>query len=217
MSRYTTMLRYIVENTYENNVGPYIGKTPEELCHGAAPYIFNFSFNIWNESDKLNFQTDFLMKYYMREIALETVGLWKLYLRNWLRTNMPYWNMKMAGFLRGNDLESFMKNPNSFTDIYTAAEDSTDNGSGENGGMSKYYEVPSRDVVNLTDHLNNATQVNNTNSYDNSGHRSTNHTLTHTTEATPNTIKIWSEYKKELENTYNQLLDAMNVLFMGIY
>lgn len=215
MSRYTTMLRYIVENAVVRNGGKI--KSPRENCNEAASLIFNFDFPIWNEGDRQLFEVDFLMRYYMREIGLETVQLWSLYLQNWLNTNMPYWNMKMNALLKGSSIDFFMKNPNSFTDIYTGVDDSSDRGSGENEGMSKYYEVPSRDISEITDHLNNANSVNNNNSYQSTGHKSTNHTLSHKTEATPGTIDIWMKYKSSIENTYNELINAMCPLFMGVY
>lgn len=215
MSRYTTMVRYIVENAVTRNSGKI--KSPLENCTNAAPLIFDFDFPIWSEEDRRKFEADFLMKYYMREIGLETVSLWKLYLQNWLNTNMPYWNMRMNAILKGSSIDFFMKNPNSFTDIYTGADDTSDSGRGESEGMSKYYEVPSRDIETITDHLNNATGANNSNNYQSSGHKTTNHTLSHKTEATPGTIDIWLKYKGAIDNTYKDMLDSMCPLFMGVY
>lgn len=215
MSRYTTMVRYIVENAVIRNSGKI--KSPGENCDVAADLIFDFDFPVWNESDRHKFEVDILMRYYMREIGLETVPLWKLYMQNWLNTNMPYWNMKMSALLKGSSIDFFMKNPNSFTDIYTGVDDSNDTGSGQSEGMGKYYEVPSRDISDITDHLNNANSSDNSNSYQSSGHKSTNHTLSHKTEATPGTIDIWMKYKSSIENTYNDMISALYPLFMGVY
>lgn len=105
MSRYTTMLRYVVENIVTSR-GREIGN-PKENATIAAPVIFNFTFPIWDEDDRLKFETDFIMKYYMREIGLETVSLWKLYLESWLNTNMPYWNTRMNSLLYGMSIDTF--------------------------------------------------------------------------------------------------------------
>lgn len=215
MSRYTTMLRYVVENIVTSR-GREIGN-PKENATIAAPVIFNFTFPIWDEEDRLKFETDFIMKYYMREIGLETVSLWKLYLENWLNTNMPYWNMRMNSLLYGMSIDTFLKNPNNFVDIYNGSDNTSDNGSGHSTGLSKYYEVPSRDITDITDHLNNASSSSSDNNYESAGRKTTNHTLTHKTEGVPNTIDIWLKHKSAMENVYANLLKEMSPLFMGVY
>lgn len=90
MSKYTTEIRWIVEVNAEAS-GDTEGMTIPQKIQAAAPNIFNFSFPIWDESNRLKLETMILQHYYMREIGFETVGLWKLQLNTKLNEIMPYY------------------------------------------------------------------------------------------------------------------------------
>lgn len=87
MSKYTTQVRWIVEAATPNFQG-----TITQRIKAAAPLIFNFDFPIWTEEYRLELETKFLRHYYMSEIGMETVALWKLFLENELNEIMPYYN-----------------------------------------------------------------------------------------------------------------------------
>lgn len=91
MSKYTIELRYICETMagLEASVG---GDDVDQVIQNAIPNIFNFSFPIFDESYRNVLETKILMHYYTREIAHETVGLWKLKLKTKLNEIMPYYN-----------------------------------------------------------------------------------------------------------------------------
>lgn len=91
MSKYTVELRYICETMagLEASVG---GDDVDQVIQNAIPNIFNFSFPIFDESYRNVLETKILMHYYTREIAHETVGLWKLKLKTKLNEIMPYYN-----------------------------------------------------------------------------------------------------------------------------
>lgn len=91
MSKYTVELRYICETMagLEASVG---GDDVDQVIQNAIPSIFNFSFPIFDESYRNVLETKILMHYYTREIAHETVGLWKLKLNTKLNEIMPYYN-----------------------------------------------------------------------------------------------------------------------------
>ena len=91
MSKYTIELRYICETMggLEASVG---GDDVDQVIQNAIPSIFNFSFPIFDESYRNVLETKILMHYYTREIAHETVGLWKLKLKTKLNEIMPYYN-----------------------------------------------------------------------------------------------------------------------------
>lgn len=91
MSAYTTEVRYICENAagLKQSTGyADVGKT----IQAAIPSIFNFDFPIFDESYRNVLETKILKHYYTREIAFETVGLWKLKLDTKLNEIMPYFN-----------------------------------------------------------------------------------------------------------------------------
>lgn len=91
MARYTTTIRTICESLNEltepegySNVSAVIEK--------ARPLIFDFDFPIYDETYRAVLETKILRHYYMREIGLETVGLWKFCLETKLNEIMPFFN-----------------------------------------------------------------------------------------------------------------------------
>ena len=85
MSKYTTEVRYICETHG-------VGKNVDEIISSSAPKIFDFNFPIFDESYRSVLCCKILKHYYTREIAHETVGLWKLRLNTVLNEVMPYYN-----------------------------------------------------------------------------------------------------------------------------
>lgn len=91
MSKYTTQVRWIVEETYKEKVSDEPATIYDKI-KGAAPFIFNFSYPIWTSTYRPILNQKILAHYLMDEIGLETVGLWKFYLEERLNLIMPYYN-----------------------------------------------------------------------------------------------------------------------------
>lgn len=91
MSKYTTELRFIAENYagLTDSVG-YSGI--DAVLDVALPKIFDFDFPIFDESYRIILERKIVKHYYTREIAFETVGLWKLHLNTRLNEIMPFYN-----------------------------------------------------------------------------------------------------------------------------
>lgn len=91
MSKYTTELRYICERAagLDESVG---FDDVKNVLEQAAPVIFDFDFPIFDEAYRLPLEIKILRHYYTREIAAETVGLWKLWLEDKMNIIMPYYN-----------------------------------------------------------------------------------------------------------------------------
>lgn len=91
MSKYTTQVRFICETAaeLEESVGYDRVNT---IIAAALPKVFNFQFPIFDEAYREVLETKILKHYYTREIALESVGLWKLKLDTKLNEIMPYYN-----------------------------------------------------------------------------------------------------------------------------
>lgn len=87
MSKYTTQVRWIVEVAT-----PDFSGSINERIRAACPKIFNFDFPIWSEEYRVELETKILRHYYMSEIGMETVALWKLFLETELNEIMPYYN-----------------------------------------------------------------------------------------------------------------------------
>lgn len=88
MSKYTTQVRFIVEQASQKIPNMSIG----ERIDYALPTIFNFHFPIWLEDYRTTLEKKIIMHYFNKEICYETVGLWKLYLEERLNLIMPYYN-----------------------------------------------------------------------------------------------------------------------------
>lgn len=85
MSKYTTQVRWIVENASDPDL------PVDEQITAAAPKIFNFDFPMYDEAERQSLEEAILLHYYTQEIGFETVGLWKLKLKTRLREIMPYY------------------------------------------------------------------------------------------------------------------------------
>lgn len=99
MSKYTTQVRWIVEEATASSEGLPIYQRIQQAC----PKIFNFDYPIWNEEYKTVLETKILMHYFNKEIGMETVGLWKLYLQERLNLIMPFYNQLYATTVKDYD------------------------------------------------------------------------------------------------------------------
>ena len=91
MSKYTTEVRFICETSagLSESEGFNSINTILENCRDK---IFDFDFPIFDEAYRPVLENKILKHYYTREIATETVGLWKHFLDMRLNEIMPYYN-----------------------------------------------------------------------------------------------------------------------------
>lgn len=91
MSKYTTLVKTICEvNAGFDNLSS--ASNVDECIELARKKIFNFDYPFYDENYRSVFEHKFLKHFYMREIGLETVGLWKLKLNIKLNDIMRYYN-----------------------------------------------------------------------------------------------------------------------------
>lgn len=88
MSKYTTQVRWIIEQTTSYSKNLPISQRVSLAC----PKIFDFDFPMWLEEYRPTLEKKILMHYFNKEIGFETVGLWKFYLEERLNLIMPYYN-----------------------------------------------------------------------------------------------------------------------------
>lgn len=136
MSQYTTLVRNICESYagLDMNVGQ---ASVKNVLEKSAPLIFNFDYPIFDEDYRLPLEMKILRHYYMREIGMETVGLWKLRLEDKMNLIMPYYNQLYLSGLDG-------KNWYDDTD-YTIKRDDAKNQESEKTG--KYTGVGDKNVI----------------------------------------------------------------------
>lgn len=110
MANYTTELRTIVEHYgNDNKVGN--SSSTNDSIKKALPYIFD-DFNIFDDAYREVLETKIVKHFYTREIAYETVPLWRFKLNTRLDEIMPLYNQ-----LYRSELLKF--NPFYDIDMYT--------------------------------------------------------------------------------------------------
>lgn len=143
MSEYTTQVRFICESYagLQESVGADDVNTIVAL---AAPKIF-MNFPIWDEEYRLPLETKILKHFYLREIAHETVGLWRLRLDTYMNELMPVYNKMYSAV-------SQEFNPLFDVDI-TRTHDgtSTDSTNSSGNSVNKYSETPQGSIQNVMD------------------------------------------------------------------
>lgn len=176
MSNYTTEVRYICEVAAGYDESQERDKV-SDIISAAIPSIFDFDFPIFDETYRPVLERKILIHYYTREIAHETVGLWKLKLETKLNEIMPYYNdMYKIAALEYNPLLDVDLTEDKLRDIGTATsrneheigtldttEDNATNrntsNEGSNSNTNLYSDTPQGQITNLAEgkYLTNAT------------------------------------------------------------
>ena len=131
MSKYTTELRYICEKYagLDESVGY---NSTRATIEAARSHIFEDDYPIFDEGYRSVLETKILRHFYTREIAAESVGLWKMWLNTRMNEIMPYYNQRYESeFIRFNPLYD--------TDLATSRDDKFG---------SQRVDVNSNDIVN---------------------------------------------------------------------
>ena len=206
MSEYTTQVRFICESYagLQESVGADDVNTIVAL---AAPKIF-MNFPIWDEGYRLTLETKILKHFYLREIAHETVGLWRLRLDTYMNELMPVYNKMYSAV-------SQEFNPLFDVDI-TRTHDgtSTDSTNSSGNSVNKYSETPQGSIQNVLDgkYLTTA-QANDATS--NSNGNSTAQYVERVTgkQGTGSYSKLLREYIDKLVNVDMRLMAELEPLF----
>lgn len=90
MSKYTVMVKDLVHD-YSVSIDDGLTDIDTKLDK-AREYIFDFNYPVIDEATKKRIEIAILKHYYMREIAFESVGIWKIKLNDRLNLIMPRYN-----------------------------------------------------------------------------------------------------------------------------
>lgn len=215
MSKYTTELRYICEVAagLSESVD---GASIDTILTAAAPSIFNFDWDIFDEAYRLPLEVKILRHFYTREIGEETVGLWKLRLQDKLTLIMPKYNQLY---------ESARMEFNPFYDTeYTRT--GSNSGSGQVNTQSNsdttnmHSDTPQNGLTSVLDgeYLTDADVSSGTS---NSGQSSQNQGAFEETVAGKMRGESYSrlliEYRQSFINIDAMLMNELNDLFMGLW
>lgn len=125
MSKYTTMVKDLVRD-YSVSVDNGLTDIDTKLDK-AREYIFDFNYPVIDEATKKRIEIAILKHYYTREIAFESVGIWKIKLNDRLNLIMPRYNalynkqdLNLSPYVNGYVNESGETHGNSNTDVSNA-------------------------------------------------------------------------------------------------
>ena len=122
MSKYTITVKDLVRD-YSVSVDNGFTDIDTKLDK-AREYIFDFNYPVIDEATKKRIEIAILKHYYMREIAFESVGIWKIKLTDRLNLIMPRYNalynkqdLNLSPYVNGYVNESGETHGNSNTDV----------------------------------------------------------------------------------------------------
>ena len=189
MSKYTTELRFICETSAGLTDSEGYTST-RDIIEKSRVKIFDFDYPIFDENYRSVLETKIIKHYYTREIAAETVGLWKLWLDERMNNIMPYYNqLYKSELLEFNPLYDTdittdsnrkinheenttdknvrtdnLNNKNTRTDNLSTdnSHEDHDTDSGTNNNLTAYSDTPQNGLTGVTElnYLTNATKVN---------------------------------------------------------
>ena len=153
MSKYTTELRFICESLANNDIS--VDNTGvNNVIEVARQKIFDFDYNIFDDSYKPVLETKILRHYYFREIGFETYGLFKFHLQTKLNEIMPYYNQMYK-----SELINF--NPLYEVDLLRTKDNTNDKTENKTNAQSTATDVTSKAKEKNT--VENNTTAKNTN------------------------------------------------------
>lgn len=229
MSKYTTEVRYICE-FYANKQSSVELLGVNEVIEKALPFIFDFTFPIFNENYRQTLERKIIKHYYTREIGYETVGLWKLKLGIKLNEIMPYYNklykselLDFNPLLTENRTKSGIRN-NDSTSTHNEKEKETNSGVTNNWSVESDTPQGGLSGVINDNYLSYASKQNNdTNSDRNKQSNGNNVTNNNETwEETShgyngNASELLTKYRETFLNIDMMIISELENLFMGVW
>lgn len=215
MSKYTTEVRYICESYA--GLSESVGfSSVESVITKAIPKVFDFDFPIFDAQYRNILCSKILLYFYTREIAEETVGLWKLRLMQKLNAIMPYYNQLYA-----SELIKF--NPMYDVDVTRTHEGNRNeksNTSSNGTTYDLYSDTPQNGLsgVDNENYLTSADKV----TTNNSGNGTMNTLENYTEHVTGSNggesfSKRLMDFRKTFLNIDQMVIDELEPLFFGLW
>ena len=223
MSLYTTEVRYICEEAaglVESEGQKKVNDILKEVWDKVIPQ----DFPIWDEEYRPVLCQKILKHYYTREIAFETVGLWKLKLETKLAEIMPYYNELYATKLLKYDpfRDVDYRTEHEGSSNTTSEESTTGDGSGTTWNV--YSDTPQGALTNVRNetYLTDARKVEN--EYENAGTRNgdinnTDEYVTHVygKYSTKTYMSLIKEVRDIIINIDMMIIDDLKELFFMLW
>ena len=152
MSKYTTEVRLICEVYADYDESQGYKKIPE-IIEASKSKVFDFDFPIFDEDYRGVLETKILKHYYLREIGMETVGVWKHFLDMKMNEIMPYYNkLYLSALLEFNPFYDVdITRDHIGTGSGTTKNDGTRRDVGNTNTWDYYSDTPQGSVGRLDD------------------------------------------------------------------
>lgn len=243
MSKYTTEVRYFLEN--QSGLNESTGyKNIDDILDKTWSKVFTTNCEFFDESYRKILCKKILKHYYMREIGFETVGLWIYYMNMKLEEIIPYYNQLYKSTLlefnpfydvdvtRKHDVSKGETSSSDRDNKQTNTSETKVNGSGSktsSGNDTKkdlYSDTPQGALTGVESetYLTNARKISveNSNS-ENSSNTSTNNYTDNSTLTENNTSKkdstenyVETVLGKQGTENYSDLLNKFRSTFLNI-
>lgn len=238
MSKYTTELRFICETCADLTESEGQSKISEIIAL-ARPKIFDFNYPIFDQNYKEELETKIIRHFYLREIAFETVGIWKLKLEDKMNIIMPYFNkLYDSELIKYNpllevDYTKTGSNENNGSNNRTENRTNNQSNTSNRTNYNMFADTPQMQIVDIPTNANNATLTNLTKDIDNDTN-----TLNITEQGTDNTtlhnktdyveriigkvstssyMKLIQELRDTFLNIDSMIIESLDDLFMRIW
>lgn len=198
------------------------------IVGGGSGSINLERYEIFNEDYRQRLNGLIIDRFYNREIAHETIDIFRLALRRWLNENMPYWNAQYeAGLLKIDPLSTIdMKTVAKTTGDQTSTGNDTSNTATTTGATSRsvFSDLPQTMLAGNEDYASNATDSNSQSGVTGTGTNeseavteSKTDSDSQTTGYQGHTVELLMAYRESVWNVDTMLLDSMDPLFMGVF
>ena len=180
MSKYTTNF-YEIDK--EINKDEFMTTSVDDRLDKVREIIFDFNYPI-NEENKKRVEIAILKHYYMNEIGMETIGLFKIYLSDRLNLIMPrynklyeYNNAEISPFINSSLEETGTNNQTSSSDMNSSGTDASNRTNSttnsdtpqgilediQNGRYASYYTYDDLKTNSTNSNTTNSNSNNDTN------------------------------------------------------
>lgn len=141
MSRYTTELRWIVEQTLDDQ-----GLARDEANWGACWKVLGLDdYPIFDEAHREVLNAKIIRHYYTREIAAETAGRFRMFVRDAMHRIMPYYNQLYESELLAKGMDPLTDRDKLTTEHASGTNESESTSAGTNQDV--YSDTPQSEMV----------------------------------------------------------------------
>ena len=227
MSKYTTEVRFICETYADYDESQGYLRIPD-IIDKSRTKVFDFDFPIFDEEYRSVLETKILKHYYLREIGMETVGVWKHFLDIKMNEIMPYYNqLYKSALLEFNPFYDVdITRDHIGTDSGTTKSSVTQADATSNDNWDYYSDTPQGSVGRLDDltyltdarHVTDNGKLNRTTSSSGSMN-STDQYLEHVKgkQGFGSYSKMLQEYRDTFLNIDKMVIDELSDLFLNLW